>query len=211
MIKIKNNKIHLKDIIKILENAHFKIELKFLRQLLINASKSEKPWRNKIFAKKVGCIFNKKVDSATGISGWINGYRTLPLKKLIKIVNLSDYDWVDIETKLISIKSGINKGEIYIKFPIIIEKELGAIIGYLLGDGTIDKKYSQVSFYNKDIKLLKDFHDKMYKIFNLKPRIWIQKNNKFQDKSEWLCRCSSLEEIPKNHPVALFYPSAGLY
>src|SRR3989338_5321669 len=139
------------------------------------------------------------------IKGWMTGYRTIPMSKLLKTLELSNYIWRDIEQNLISIKAGINHGEVKPKFPVMIDHKLGSIVGYILGDGSIDKKYSQVFFSNSNIELLIEFSTFMNKIFGVNPRIWVQKEANF-DNTEWLGRVNDFNNIPNGHNVGLFYP-----
>lgn len=198
--------VNLKDLVSYLQKSHVKLNLDFLNKLLQNASNSNKPWKDKIFAKKIGCPMNKNKKSATTIYGWIKGYRTIPFSKLIKIMNLSDYQWENIEKNLISIKAGIRSGEISPRFPIKIDEKLGSIVGHILGDGSIDKRFNSIFYSNKNINLLEEFSNYMYFTFNIKARIWVQEKRKFEDRSKWLKRVNSLREVPKNHNVGLFYP-----
>ncbi len=138
---------------------------------------------------------------------WLNGSRTIPVSKLIKIIDLSkNYTWKDIENNLISIKSGIKKGETHPKFPIIINHKIGAIIGHILGDGAINKRGESIFFCNSNPELLNEFIKYMKNIFGAEPRIWVQKHKQFEEKTQWLKRVSNIEDVPKNHVVGLFYP-----
>ena len=200
------NEIHLSDLVDSLKNTHVKLDLYFLNRLLQNASKSDKPHRNLKFAEAVGCPINKTKKAAMTIKGWLTGHRTVPMSKLIKIVELSAYSWSDIETNLISIKAGIRHGEIKPKFPIKTDNNLGSIIGYVLGDGSIDTRFHSLFFSNSNVELLKEFRGNICKIFGVEPRIWIQKRRRFEEKSEWLRKSKGLDYIPALHCVGLYYP-----
>jgi len=200
------NEIHLEDIISDLKTAHVKLDLKFLKILIQNAAGCERPWRNIEFSEKIGCNINTKIQSATGINGWINGHTTVPVSKLIKIVELSKYNWTDVEKNLTYIKAGQKRGEVRPKFPIKLDHKIGAIIGHILGDGSINKRGESIFFCNSNPELLKEFMYFMKEIFDVEPRIWVQKPKIFEEKTEWLKRINCIEEIPPNHVVSLFYP-----
>jgi len=203
---MKNNEIYLQDLVHSLKHAHVKLDLEFLNKLLQNASKCEKPWRNKEFAQEICCLTPGKPHSISSIYVWIKGKRTIPMSKLIKIVNLSDYNLLDIEKKLISIKAGAHKGEIKPKFPIKIGHQLGSIVGHILGDGAIDKRGHTVFYSNSNPELLSEFIHFMEEIVGAKPRIWVQKKRLFNEKTEWLRRVKNVRDVPKKHSVGLFYP-----
>ena len=207
MIEMKNIKeIHLSDLVNSLKQTHVKLNLTFLTKLLINSSNNDKPWQDKKFAKMISCPINKNKKCSTTIYGWITGYRTIPFSKLINIVEISDFTWKDVEDNLISIKAGIRNGEIYPNFPIKVDKELGAIIGHILGDGSIDKRFHSLFYSNSNYELLKEFRDNMIVIFGIEPRIWVQEKTNFNEKTRWLKRVSNLNHTPKGHNVGLFYP-----
>lgn len=195
----------LKDVALHLQNCIVKLDKGFLQQLLIQASNSEKPYKNFEFSKEIKAKWNKKYGSIT-IRNWFNGQRNIKIKYLKRLLELSKYCWKDIEENLIFIKAGLNHGECCPQFPIKIDKTLGAVVGHILGDGSIDKRYAQIFFSNCNVDLLHEFEESMYKIFHIKPRIWVQKIRKFEEKSYWIKRVSSLDDIPKFHPVGLFYP-----
>lgn len=197
--------VYLEDLAHSL-NAYVKLDLNFLSKLLQNASKSDKPHRNKEFAKRMGCPINKNKKSAMTIYGWVAGYRNVHFSKLIKIVNLSNYKWKDIERNLKSIKAGIRRGEISAKFPIRIDKKMGSMVGHILGDGSIDKRFHSLFYSNSNTELLKEFRNFMKEIFGVEPRIWIQMKRRFEEKTRWLKKVSKLNDIPQGHSVGLFYP-----
>lgn len=197
----------LEELHSYLKNTHIKLNLEFLSNLLKDASKSEMPHKNIEFCNKIGCPINKTKKAGISIYNWKKGYKTIPFSRLIKIINLSNYSWKNIEKNLISMKAGIRKGEVYPKFPIKINEKLGSIVGHILGDGSIDKRFNSIFYSNTNIHLLKEFKDNMESIFGIKPRIWVQKRKiPFIEKSEWMKRVDNLNKVPKNHSVGLFYP-----
>jgi hypothetical protein len=201
------NEIHLSDLTSSLQNTHVKLDLSFLDKLLKNASKSEYPASSREFALKIGGTFNEKEHRYVSAGNWLNGSTTIPFNKLIEIIKLSDYSLDYVQKHIVSIKCGPKKGEIYPKFPIMVGKELGSIVGHILGDGSIDKRYSQPFYTNSNVDLIKEFANNMESLFGVKPRIWIQTTGNFNDvKSTWLGRVNSLENIPKNRQIGLFYP-----
>ena len=202
----KLKEIHLCDLSYNLVHTHVNLNLEFLSKLLISSSKSDKPWRNNEYAIKISCPVNKNKKSSTTVYGWIKGYRTVPFSKLINIVELSDYTWRDIELNLISIKAGIRKGEAFPIFPIMVNEKVGSIVGHILGDGSIDKRFHSLFFSNSNTELLNEFRDNMKVVFGIEPRIWIQKKTNYGNKTEWLRRNLTLKNIPKGNNVGLFYP-----
>lgn len=198
--------IHLSDLVCFLRNTHIKLDLDFLAKLLKNASRSKNPARNKEFTLKIGGRFNEDVKKCTSIVGWLNGYCTVPFEKLLKIVELSDYSLKDIENHVVFIKAGQKKGEIYPKFPIKIGKELGSIVGHILGDGSIIKRDPQPFYTNSNADLIKEFIINMEFAFGIKPRMWIQTSGNFISKSKWVRRVYSFDDLPKNRQIGLFYP-----
>ena len=201
-----DNQVSLSNLASYLSSAHVKINLPFLNKLLKDASKSNSPHRNQKFAKKINCPVNETKKSAMTIYGWMKGYRTVPLSKLTKIIDLSNYSWIDIEENLISLKAGIRSGEINPKFPIKIDTKLGSIVGHILGDGSIDKRFHSLFYSNSDIALLKEFSINMKSLFGTEPRIWVQEKRAFDEKTKWMKRVYNLDKIPKRHSVGLFYP-----
>lgn len=189
-----------------LKHTHVKLNLSFLVKLLKDASKFDKPYKNHEFSEAIGCPMNPTKKSSLTIYGWIKGYRTVPLSKLIKIIDFSNYSWKDVEKNLISIKAGIRRGEIPLKFPITIGEKLGSIIGHILGDGSIDKRFHSLFYSNTDINLLKEFRENMKYIFGIEPRIWVQEKTSFDEKTKWMKRVNNLDDIPRGHSIGLFYP-----
>ncbi len=200
--------IHLEDLVPFLDKTLIKINYRFFKKLIINASTSEKPWKNENFAEKISCPYLSKKEGSRTIYAWMKNYekRAISFSYLRKIVELSSYNWLDVEKNFISIRSSRYRGKIYLKFPIKINKEMGAIVGHILGDGSIDAKYNAVFFSNSNIELLKEFRNDMKIIFDIEPRIWVQKKRKFEEKSKWLKRVDNLKDVPGGYPVGLFYP-----
>lgn len=186
---------------------HVKIDQKFLKELLIKSAKHAKPHCSAEFVKKLGLKMTTKYSCYT-IYGWINADKTIPLRKLAKVIDMANYSWREVESEIISIKSGQKKGEICPKFPIKFNKQLGAIIGHVLGDGSIDSKYKQVFFSNSNKELLKEFAENMEQIFGVKPRIWMQmKTIPFKEKTRWERRLDNIDELEDGKNGGLFYPT----
>jgi hypothetical protein len=112
---------------------HVKIDQKFLKELLVKAAKHEKPHCDKEFVKKLGLKMTTKYSCYT-IYGWVNADKTIPLGKLAKVIDMANYPWREVESKIISIKAGQKRGEVCPKFPIKFNKQLGTIIGHILGE-----------------------------------------------------------------------------
>jgi hypothetical protein len=200
-----NNEIYLSDLTNCLKNTYVRLDLDFLAKLLKNASKCESPAINKEFIAKIGGKFNKNARAYNAIYFWINGRTTIPFNKLIQIVEMSDYSLENTEKHIISIKCGRKKGEIYPKFPIIISRGLGSIVGHILGDGSTDKRFNAIFYSNSNVELLQEFRRYMRDIFGIEPRIWVQEKPQF-GKTKWMKRLSQLRNIPNGHNVGLFYP-----
>ena len=200
------NEIHLSDLTSSLQNAYVKLDLAFLGKLLKNASKSEHPAIDKEFALKLGGVYNEKEGRYVSVGNWLNGSTTIPFNKLVKIIELSDYSLTDAQKHIFSIKCGPRKGEIYPRFPIKVGKELGSIVGHILGDGSIDKRYLQPFFTNSNLDLIREFSLNMEFIFGIQPRIWAQTSGNFKTKSKWIQRLYKFEDAPKNCQIGLFYP-----
>jgi len=120
------------------------------------------------------------------------------------IVKLGSLDWKEIEKNINSLNA--RRGIANIIFPIKINQKLGSIVGHILGDGSIDKKYQQVFFSNSDKTLLKEFESSMKEIFGIEPRIWMQNKPEFGNTS-WDKRLKSIRELKDGRNGALFYPT----
>ncbi len=125
---------------------------------------------------------------------------------MLIILSLANYQLDNTKKHIIYIKSGRKKRAVNIKFPIKIGKELGNIVGHILGDGSIDKKYLQPFYTNSNLDLIKEFIRNMKIVFGVKPRIWAQTKGNFKTKSKWLGRIYSFENLPDNCQIGLFYP-----
>lgn len=202
-----NDELHLFEIVPAMQNSHLMLKLDFLQTLLKTASKSEKPYKNADFVRKIGFSFNNQYKTSPGLSQVFRGAKSIKLDALQKTLNNSKFSWNDIEKEIVYIKAGVRRGQIKPEFPIVIGKELGSIVGHVLGDGAISCRDNAVFFSNTNISLLKEFALNMEKVFNIEPRIWVQeKKATFEEKSKWKKRVKSLDEIEPGSPVGLFYP-----
>jgi len=181
-----------------------RVDKSFLKKLIVTAAKDNKPHINKNFMKKLEIKPNLTYGRNITIYGWGRYTDSIPIKKMIKIMNILNYSYSNIEKKVISLKGGSRGGEVNIKFPINIDKRLGCIIGHILGDGSIDSNYKQVFFSNSNKELLKEFESKMFSIFNVKPRIWMQRKSNF-GKTRWEKRLEKIDYLKKNRNCGLFY------
>jgi hypothetical protein len=201
------NEIQLQQLVPRLRNCIAGMNLSFLQKLLIEISESQTPYTSRKLSEKLGVKWNEKDQVSPLIRAWFKGTRNIRIKHLEKLLRLSKCTWGDVEKELIFIKSGTNNGAIYLKFPISINDNLGKIIGYILGDGSIDKRFMQPFFTNQNKEVLKDFERQMFKCFGIKPRIWCQKPGNFKNRrSKWLKRLSSIDDIPEGMQGGLFYP-----
>lgn len=199
--------VSLRDIEKGLNNCLIRLNYDFLKKLIISSAKTNTPHLNKKYILKIGLKFNEEARESTGISQLLRKNRAIKFSTLRKIKDLSDYNWEDIEKNIISIRAGRKKGEIKLQFPIKIDQKLGSIIGHILGDGAISKKYTAVYFSNSCKDLLNEFINQMEETFGVRPRIWVQERRKFEEKSRFLKRVTKVSLIPKYHNAELFYPS----
>ncbi len=200
-------KIRLKDLADS-SNIYVKLDKKFTQELLGSISYGKSPRTNVKIANLLKVSYNHKFRVSPTISNWLDGKRSIPIRKLKRIIELSGYSWNDISMKLIGLKGPKKDVGLEIKFPIEVDKKLGRIIGHILGDGSIDKKYRQIFYSNSNKDLLIEFQRDMKCIFGVEPRIWVQKKKKnFKEKSKWLFRCEKISKIPNDHPVGLFYPT----
>lgn len=198
--------VHLEDLIDGINGTVVKLNSTFLKYLLVNAAKDNKPWRSKELADIIGCKFHRKA-KCTAIKNWLNGNRNISFYKLRKIVSASDYSWKEIEKNIEFVKTKYGGSKVFLEFPIKIGNEFGSITGHIIGDGSIDAKLSQIFYSNSDKNLLKEFQCLMSKVFNIKPRIWYQLPNNFKGrKSKWIKRVNSIDEMPDGFQGGLFYP-----
>lgn len=203
---MKNNEIHLSDLVNCLKNSYIKLEPAFLVKLLKEASKCDFPAQNRSFVLKIGCQFNGKFEVCPTIKSWTTLGCAIPFEKFIKILSLSKYPLDEIEKEIVFIKSGRRRGQIYVKFPIKVGQNSGNIVGHILGDGAIDRKYLQPFYTNSNIDLIKEFIKNMEIVFGVKPRIWTQTKGNFKTNSKWIGRINSFDNLPENCQIGLFYP-----
>ena len=195
---------NLSDLSSQLQSTHVKINKNFIRELMKKAASSETLLRKKEFAQKMGCRYNEKWKQSASIMQWWHGKKTIPFSKLARLVELAEIEWTEVEKNTTFIKSGPNRGEVRITFPIKIDNRLGCIVGHILGDGSIDKKYSQVFFSNSNPELTNEFRLCMLSIFGIEPRIWMQKTEGYNN-AKWLKRIQSIDK-ESNSQLGLFYP-----
>jgi hypothetical protein len=176
-------------------------------KLLFKSLTNRYPPKDKKLAEELGIKFNSKYGISPTLYGWYSGRRNMPMKMLTKLMELTkNYNWRDVENNLIGLKSGNGKSiSIKPKFPIEFNKNLGLLIGHILGDGWIDSRFLQPCYGNTNKDLLKEYEEIMYTIFGVKSRIWVQKQSKYGE-TEWFKRVNSVEEIPEEHHGVLFYP-----
>jgi len=189
------------------ENIYVKLKEGFLVDILKKASKIDKPHRDKEFCKKLGVSFNKKIKASPTIIAWIRLNKSIPLSKLLIIKQYSKISWSEVEENIINLRSGFSGGRTSINFPIKLNISFGSVVGHILGDGSIDKKYKQVFYSNSNKELLEEFSKDMEKIFNIKPRIWMQRTSNFEGKTRWDKRINNINELKKERNGGLFYPS----
>lgn len=201
-----SKEIHIFNLDEKLGKIQIRIEKPFIRKLISNASRSDKPHMSKNFMAKLRMMPNVSHNRNITIYGWGRYTNSIPLNKLTKIMKLSTYSWSYLEKNVISIKGGGKKGEVYIKFPIKIDQKLGSIIGHLIGDGSISLKYKQVSFSNSNKELLKEFEHNMFSVFGIKPRIWAQREPIY-GKTKWDKRLDKIVHLKSGRNCGLFYPS----
>ena len=204
---MKLKEVNLKDFASKSSKIYIKLNKDFLIGILKRASKSEKPHRDEDFCRKIGMHFNEKIKASPTIIAWIGFNRAIPLSKLLIIKNLSDISWKVIEENTINLKHNLAGGEIIIKFPLRIGRDIGSIVGHILGDGSIDKKYKQVFYSNSNKELLKEFSRNMGEIFGIPPRIWMQRTSNFEGKTRWEKRLRSINKLIKKRNCGLFYPT----
>jgi len=192
------------------ENLYVILKKDFLRDLITEASKEEKPYFNKKFCDYLDISFNKQEKCSLTLRNWLNNQKSIPIKKIELIRDKTNIRWEEIERNFVGIKSGFRGTIANIRFPIKLDKKLGSIVGHILGDGSIDAKYKQVFFSNSNKELLKEFSDNFDSVFNLKPRIWMQKKTiPFKEKTRWEKRLNSIDELEGGKNCGLFYPSVS--
>jgi len=186
-------------------NIKIKLNNEFTRQLFERASKCKKPHCNLEFIKRLKLKPTTKYVNTT-IYGWINKDVPISINLLSELMKLAEIKWNEIDKKISYISSKTNRIKIDNIFPIKMDKKLGSIIGHILGDGSIDKKHNHVFFSNSDKELLKEFSTNMKTIFNIEPRIWMQKEPEFGN-THWDKRLNSINELTEGRNGGLFYPT----
>lgn len=192
------------------EKFYLKLDKKFVQSLL-DSNSGVKPYRDVKLAKLLNNKFSQKYSEAAGIRGWYYYNKCIPMAKLkLLIENSLSYKWDDVENSLVGMKSSGFGFSRIIKpcFPISDDINLGLILGHIIGDGWIDTRFSQPGFSNTNKELLNEFILCMDKLFGVMPRIWVQKQRKFEEKSEWLKRVYSIEQIEDGYNATLFYPKS---
>ena len=206
LCKPMKNEVHLEEIVQFIDSFLVKLNVDFLRRLMISSSKFETPWRDEKFVNSLGYVFNKEAECAPAINKIFREGTALPLFVVKKMLGLSPFTWKDIEKYLISIRAGRRHGELGINFPILIDHQLGSIVGHILGDGSIDARYSQVFFTNQNEELAEEFYNNVKSIFGIEGRIWIQDST--YGNSKWIKRVASIKEVTEGTQIGLFYPSS---
>lgn len=201
-----NRDVRLQDLVPFIGNFLVKLKIDFLRRLITKASKSTKPWCNKKFVESIGYTFNEEWGFSPGMEKTFRKGTALPISTLQKIIELSKFKWDEVENNVISLRAGRNRGEVSIKFPIRINRSLGLITGHIIGDGSIDKRYSQVFYTNQNKELAHEFYLNMQEIFGVDGRIWSQRAD-FYNGSKWIKRVNAIDDIPDKMQIGLFYPS----
>jgi len=199
--------IKLKNLLSKHSKIYVRLEYKFLMEILKKASKNEKPHRDKIFCRRIKVKFNDKRKFSPIIDSWIKFKRSIPLENLKILQRLSKVSWEEIENNTLSLKSGMAGAEISVSLPIKIDTEMGSIVGHILGDGSIDKRYKQVFYSNNDKDLLREFSQYMEKVFGISPRIWMQRTATFEGKTRWEKRLKRINELEEGKNCGLFYPT----
>ena len=132
MKKLTKNEVYLEDLVPYLDNFLVKLNHDFLKQLMLNSSNSQKPWRNKEFVEYIGYTYNQKIGASSALSAVFREGRSLHLSVIKKMINISTFNWKDTQNNLISIRAGRNRQGLKINFPIYIDQKLGQIIGHIL-------------------------------------------------------------------------------
>jgi len=199
----KKKEVSILELAEKLEGVNVHINKDFLSHLLIGASGNQKPHCDFKFISKLRMKPTDKYLSNT-IYGWVKYGKSIPLKKLSILIKLSGVGVEEVERNINFISTGRTK--LLFCSPIKIDEKMGSIVGHVLGDGSIDKKYRQVFFSNSNKELLKEFANYMECIFNVKPRIWMQKDPEFGN-THWDKRLLSIDELADGRNGGLFYPT----
>ncbi len=195
----------LQDLVPKIGGFSLKLEPEFFRILLCDAARSERPWREKAFVEKTGYMYNSSVGGSSGLSLAFRQNRALKVATLAKILSRSQYSWNDVERHFCWMRAGRHDGTFKPSFPLELNDDLGLIAGHILGDGSIDGRYSQVFFTNSDVALIREFSAAMRRVFGVEPRVWIQRPD-YENGSKWICRIT-LAKVPKHAQIGLFYPT----
>lgn len=186
-----------------MDGVNVSINREFLIYLLTKASGKKEPYSDIKFISKLKMKPTNKSYCST-IYGWIKYNKSVPLKKLFILKKLTGVSIKDIEKNISFISTGRTK--LVFCSPIKIDKDLGTIVGHILGDGSVDRKYKQVFFSNSNKELLEEFANCMEKILRVKPRIWMQKSPDFGN-TQWDKRLSHINELIAGRNGGLFYPT----
>ena len=197
--------VSLKYLVNLSGKIRIRLDKEYLKKLLTKASNNNCPQSDMEFVRKIGLKPTTKYLNTT-IVGWIKRGGSLGADKLEKIREMAGIDWEELQKKVVSVKFGYSAREARISFPIRVNRELGSIIGHILGDGSIDSKYRQISFSNSEKVLLKEFSDNMQKIFCLEPRMWMQENPDFGN-TQWDKRIENIDDLLVGRNCSLFYPT----
>lgn len=200
-------KINLIELLTNSSKIHLKLDPSFLKRTLKKASNSETPHRRRDFCEKLGVKFNDKSKTSLTIAHWVKYNRSIPIEKVSKMVELSGTSWNEVQENILGIKPSMAGKEVFIRFPISLGKELGSIMGHILGDGSIDKRYLQVFYSNNDKSLLEEFSRDMNKVFGVYPRIWMQRTSTFHGKTRWDKRLREINQLKPKRNCGLFYPT----
>ncbi|MDD3083449.1 MAG: LAGLIDADG family homing endonuclease [Candidatus ainarchaeum sp.] len=200
------NEITLEKLNKKSTKIRVELNKDFLKKLMNKASNSNQPHTKNQFIKKLELKKSNKYCCST-IYSWMYHNNTIPLDKLGIIVKVSKTDWKIVNKLPTTLKSGFRGTKINLHFPIKVNEELGSIVGHILGDGSIDNKYQQVFYSNSNKDLLREFSKNMKKVFNTKPRIWMQKTATFEGQTRWEKRLNSINELKHKRNCGLFYPT----
>ena len=199
--------LHLFDIYEKFPNFFIKVETNFLQEVILSFSKTDKPWREKIIVQKLGFTFNETYNLSPGFYSIFMGKKVFRLDLVKLLIENSFFTWNDFEKNLILLRSGKRGLDIKLNFPLVYSRSLGLVVGHILGDGSIDKRYKQIMFTNSNNELIKEFYLAMKEIFPIEPRIWIQKSD--FPKTKWLGRKYDINDLKNQKGIQfnLFYPT----
>jgi hypothetical protein len=199
------NEFHLEDIVS-KRNFYLQLEPEFLKNILLEVANARPPYKDRQLAEMLGLKINLHKGISTSIRQWFQNKRSIPSSKLGIILELNKkISWMNVERKLISIKTG-NGPAVSIRpnFPIQLNKNLGLLVGHIIGDGSVDGLYTSVFFSNSNRDLLIEFHNITKEVFNLEPRIWLQESGNFKTKTRWIKKLKSIDEVENNKCYGIF-------